>query len=444
MQSTDLQKNAEPLSFNSMDRKYWKLAAVFAAVYFFSLNGLGALPNLSLNFILKDQLKLDPAGMAYFQAITLLAWVVKPLWGFISDAFPVFGYRRKSYLIITSGLIALSWGLLAAMPVLTLTKLLAVISVCYMAYAFQDVVTDGLMIDIGKPLNLTGQFQSLQWCSVYLALILTSLCGGYISDLGQKGVLPYGKIFLITAAFPFMTLLLSVFCVKEEKRKKKEQAGPGLKGIFFKKEVWVLSLFLFFWNFSPSFGAPFFYYSVDTLKFSGSFLGILQAVTSFASLLGSFFFGKYFANLPVRKFLIFAVFAGVAMILFNFIFFLPALITNTVLLNAVSIVWSFALGILNALVFLALLNLAAKVSPEGAGATVFALLMSFYNLGLMGSSAFGGFLFPIVGLKWLILISAAFSLLALLFMPTLPVDEKLTSLERGIQKSLRKIFPYLR
>ena len=27
-------------------------------------------------------------------------WVVKPLYGFLSDTVPIFGYRRRSYLII--------------------------------------------------------------------------------------------------------------------------------------------------------------------------------------------------------------------------------------------------------------------------------------------------------------------------------------------------------
>ncbi len=420
-----------------MKKKHLQLSAVFAAVYFFSLNGLGALPNISLNFILKDQLKLGPSQMAYFQAITLLAWVVKPLWGFISDSFPVFGTKRKSYLIITSVLAAASWVVLGTLPVLTLGSLLLVISICYMAYAFQDVVTDGLMIDVGKPLNLTGQFQSVQWCSVYAAMILTSLCGGALADWGQKGILPYAKVFLITAVFPVMTLLLSAFFISEKRQSRPPAPKSARAAFFLKKEVWLLSFFLFLWNFSPSFGAPFFYYSVDTLKFSASFLGILQGITSVAALTGSILFGKFIANLPVRKFLIFSVFTGVAMILFTYVFFIPGLIANTPLLKAISIVWSFALGILNAVVLLELLNIAAKVSPEEAGATAFAFIMSCYNFGLMGSSALGAFFFPIVGLKLLILLSAVFSLLVLLVMPALPVEEELTPLERSIQKIIK-------
>lgn len=29
-----------------------------------------------------------------------LPWVIKPLYGFISDSIPLFGYRRRSYLML--------------------------------------------------------------------------------------------------------------------------------------------------------------------------------------------------------------------------------------------------------------------------------------------------------------------------------------------------------
>jgi len=64
-----------------------------------------------------------------------------------------------------------------------------------------------------------------------------------------------------------------------------------------------------------------------------------------------------------------------------------------------------------------LLNLAAQVSPVSAGGMVFALLTSFSNLGLMGSDVLGGFLFPRIGLKPLIAVSAFFTFCALAFVP---------------------------
>ncbi len=406
-----------------MDKKVLRLSIVFSAVYFFSLNGLGALPNLAVNFLLKERMKLDAAQMAYYQALTMLAWVVKPVWGFISDAFPIGGSKRKSYLVMTSALACLSWAALAAIQTLTVFSLLMLISMAYLAYAFQDVVTDGLMVDTGKPLNLTGQFQSIQWCSVYAAMILTAFAGGYVSDMARSGRISYGVIFFITALFPLATLVISVLCVQEEKIQAGEARRPQIRKLFMNKQVWLIALFLFFWNFSPSFGAPFFYYSVDTLKFSGAFLGTLQAVTSIAALLGSLFFGKFMARLPARKFLVAMVFLGVGAILFHLVYFWPGLLRHGRLLKAVALSSNFTLGLLSAVIYLELLNLAAKICPEDAGATVFALLMSFYNLGLMGSSALGGVLFPLVGLKILILISAVTSLLVLALIPALTIED---------------------
>lgn len=388
------------------------------------MNGLGALPALAINFLLKDKAGLTPEGMAYFQAVTLIAWVIKPLWGMISDLFPIFGSRRKSYLILTSLVAAAAWLVLAWIPDPSVAGLLLLLmTLIYMAYAFQDVVSDGLMVEAGQPLNMTGQFQSIQWAAVYAAMIITSLAGGWIAEFAQKGALSYRSIFGMTALFPLVTAAMVFFLVREPVRPHPEQeAKLGLRDVFRHKEIWILATFLFLWNFSPSFGAPFFYYTVDTLKFTPSFLGILQAVTSAGALLGSVLYGLLFARFPIRKFLFIAVLVGVAATLSYFIYFIPWLIAHASVLKNLALVLNFFLGIASAVIFLALLNLAARTSPQYAGGTVFALLMSFYNLGQMGSSALGGFLFPRLGLEPLILLSAAFSLLVLLLIPYLPVQ----------------------
>ncbi len=415
--------------------EHLKLSIAFAAIYFFSLNGIGALPQLGLNFLLKNQMHLSPAQMAYFQAVTLLAWVVKPLWGIISDCFPIAGSRRKSYLLITSLVVTLSWVALAMTKNYTAGFLLLLFCICDMAYAFQDVVTDGLMVEAGQPLNLTGQFQSVQWSAVYIGMIITALWGGYLSDLTQTGKLPLQTVFAITATFPLLTGLVIAFMVREPKRPDvQKEAGQELKNALLHKEVWLLCLFLFLWNFSPSFGAPFFYYSVDTLKFSGTFIGILQAVASAGSLAGSILYGVYLVKIPMRKLLIFSAFGGVIITLSYFIYFIPSIIAHPGALKLIAVSSNFFFGAANAFILLALMNLAARTSPQYAGGTVFALIMSFYNLGLMGSSAFGGFLFPMTGLKPLIVLSSVCSLFVLFVLPFLPIAEDLTPIERGIKK----------
>lgn len=410
---------------NKVNRSVWlPLAVVFAVVYFFSMNGLGALPALAINFFLKEKIGLAPEQLAYFQAITLLAWVVKPLWGMISDLFPLFGSRRKSYLVLSSLFAAVCWIILSFASAYTAALLLVFITLIYMAYAFQDVVTDGLMVETGQPLNMTGQFQSIQWTAVYIAMILTALAGGQVADLAQKESLSYSTLFMLTALFPALTAIVAFFMIKEPARARpEEKAVVSLRDIFRHPGIWVLSFFLFLWNFSPSFGAPFFYYAVDTLGFSGSFLGILQAVASGGMLLGSVTYGFFFAKIPLKKFLLFAILLGVAAILSYFVYFMPAVTEKPALLRGIALTMNFFLGTASSVIFLALLNLAARTSPQYAGGTVFALLMSFYNFGQMGSSALGGFLFPLVGLKMLIVISAICSLFVLLLLPYLPVGK---------------------
>ena len=424
-----------------MNRKtFLHFSIVFGAVYFFSQNGLAALPNLTLDFLLKEKVKLTPAGMAYFQAVVLLAWVIKPLWGFISDSFPLFGYRRRSYLMLTSALAAFCWFSLAGIQNYSVTNLLVLLTICYMAYAFQDVVTDALMVEAGKPADLTGKFQSIQWSCVYVAMILTAAAGGKISDLTRSGQLTHQKVFLATAAFPIVTMIVVHFFADEKKKKGGGVRGPRLKNALAKRDIWLVALFLFLWNFSPSVGAPFFYYSVDTLKFSGSFLGVMQAVASGSALAGSLLYARYAEKFSMRKVIIFLVFAGVAMLLSYLIYFVPSVISHTRFLKVFAIVTKIPFGIADSIIFLTLLNLAAKTSPQDAGGTVFALLMSFYNLGLTGSSVLGGWLYPIFGLKILIVVSAVTSLVVLLILPYLAIDDKLTAFERGIKKFQGRLF----
>ncbi len=40
------------------------------------------------------------AQVALLTGISAAPWVMKPLYGFLSDTVPIFGYRRRSYLII--------------------------------------------------------------------------------------------------------------------------------------------------------------------------------------------------------------------------------------------------------------------------------------------------------------------------------------------------------
>ena len=72
---------------------------------------------------------------------------------------------------------------------------------------------------------------------------------------------------------------------------------------------------------------------------------------------------------------------------------------------------------------LAILDLAARSCPEKAEGTFFAALMSINNLASIGSANVGGRLYEVVGLRWLIFISAAATAVCWLVVPLLRIPE---------------------
>src|SRR5258708_28137803 len=52
-----------------------------------------------------------PVQSPAYLAILNFPWIIKPVFGLVSDFIPLFGYRRKSYLILSSicGVAAYAW-----------------------------------------------------------------------------------------------------------------------------------------------------------------------------------------------------------------------------------------------------------------------------------------------------------------------------------------------
>ena len=74
--------------------------------------GFSTFPNLSMNYFFKDVLKLDPAELSLFNSVINFVWIFKPVFGFISDSYPLFSSHRKSYLILFSSVQIGGWILL--------------------------------------------------------------------------------------------------------------------------------------------------------------------------------------------------------------------------------------------------------------------------------------------------------------------------------------------
>uniref|UniRef100_A0A453BJT5 Folate-biopterin transporter 1, chloroplastic n=1 Tax=Aegilops tauschii subsp. strangulata TaxID=200361 RepID=A0A453BJT5_AEGTS len=152
-----------------------------AIVYF--VQGVLGLARLAVSFYLKDDLHLDPAETAVISGFSSLPWLIKPIYGFISDSIPLYGYRRRSYLILSGFLGTLSWSLMATV---VNSKYGAGFSILLgsLSVAFSDVVVDSMVVERarGESQSTSGSLQSLCWGSSAFGGIVSAYFSGSLVD----------------------------------------------------------------------------------------------------------------------------------------------------------------------------------------------------------------------------------------------------------------------
>jgi MFS family permease len=386
-----------------------RLALLFAVVYF--AQGMYDLPTQTLTVTMKEVFHLPAGQTATFFTIVTFPWFVKPLYGLISDFVPLFGRRRQSYLMLSSGVAAATGVLLALLGEHSYLALATLVALMGLGLAFTDVMVDALMVENGRPLGLTGAFQSVQWAAIYGASILVGVIGGYFAEHRNLH-----SAFGLAAVFPAISFVMALVFIREAPAPADRQAFrrtlAAIQEAFSERDVWVVAGFILFWTFSPSFGPAFLYYQTDTLKFSQQFIGILSSMSAVGFVVGAIIYAPLSRRVSLKRLINVAIAGGVVGTLAYLLYrdWISAMVIDTVF------------GCVAMITQLAFLDLAAKACPRRVEATFFALLMSVYNLGVKGSQITGGYLYDWVGFTTLVWISTVVTALTWLLVPLIRID----------------------
>jgi MFS family permease len=387
-----------------------RLALVFAVVYF--SQGMYYLPDQPLKFALKQHFGFSPSQIATLYAIIRFPWNIKPVYGLLSDFVPLFGRRRKSYLVLSSALASAAGFTLVALPEYSAIALGTLMTLMGLGLAFNDVLTDALMVENGRRLSLTGAFQSVQWAAINTASVLIGMVGGILAHHGLLRV-----AFLIAAIFPLLSLTMAIAAVDEPRVRgtagQFRETWRAIRGALWSRDLWVVAGFILFWVFTPSIGTPLFFHQTDTLRFEQWFIGLLDSVTYASMIVGALAYGAVSRQWPLRRLLNVSIAIGVVATLVYL--FYQGRTSAAVISGGYGAIYMFGT--------LAFLDLAAKACPRQAEGTFFALLMSVYNIGMSGSEFVGSWLFEQIGYSWLIIVSAAFSALCWFLVPLVRVEE---------------------
>ena len=413
-------------------------AELIAILTVYFVQGILGLARLAVSFFLKDELLLSPAQVSALFGIVALPWIIKPVFGFISDGLPIFGYRRRPYLILSGLLGAISWVCLATIVHSSWAATLA-IALGSLSVAVSDVIADSLVVERARAESQAsaGSLQSLCWGASALGGLLTAYFSGMLLEHFTTRT-----VFWITASFPLIVSAIAWLIAETPIKKNSPENHSNnplstkhqlkqLRQAVTQKAIWLPTAFVFVWLATPTADAAFFFFSTNELHFQPEFLGRVRLVTSGASLIGIWIFQRFLKAVSFRKIFawstVLSSVLGMTMLL---------LVTHTNRTLGIDDHWfslgdSLILTVMGQIAYMPVLVLAARLCPPGVEATLFAVLMSVSNLAGMVSYEVGAIIMHWLGitesnfeLLWLLVIITNLStLLPLPFIRWLPAND---------------------
>jgi MFS family permease len=370
-----------------------------------------------LNYYLKD-IGWTPLQVTAYLAILNFPWIIKPVFGLVSDFIPLFGYRRKSYLIISSICAVGAYAWIARLREPSEFALLLVLTSFAMATA--STLCGALLAENGQSFRLSSTFVGQQWLWFYIAIMASSFVGG---ELVQR-LTPLSALqaaATVAAIAPIAVILASVFLLSERKsranRLEMQLTFHSIVAALRSPKLYLVALFLFLYSFAPGFGTPLYYFMTDELKFSQSYIGILGSIASAGWIAGALVHRYFLSKMSSKSLLYLSIVLGT---LAAASFLLLADEVTAAIVN-------FANGVAMMIATIASLTLAADYCPKRAEGFAFAGLMSIMNLADVFSNNIGAFLYEHVfdsRLGPLIVVSAATTAFAAVLVPLLRLSGK--------------------
>jgi MFS family permease len=397
-----------------------RLMVFFALVYL--VEGLGqivaGLISQPLTYYLKQAQGFTPVEVTAFVTLFNVPWIIKPVYGLISDFIPLFGYRRKSYLLLAN--VAAIGGFAEVTMLTTPASLFIALMVTAYAMAISSTLCGAVLVENGQRLHESGTFVNQQWLWFNIAAMAAAILGGvlieYLSPAGALhaaaavvGVAPLLVIFGTLRLIPEQKVAVNLAGMR--------QTWAGLVHSFKRRELWLIAGFMFLYYFSPGMSTPLYFHMTDALKFSQGYIGILTSIAAGGWVVGALLYRRYFGGMTLKNLLNLSIALGV---LTTAAFVLMSGEVSAALIY-------FCSGFAAMLATVATLTLAADFCPPHAEGFAFAVLMSIINLATALADNVGSFLYTHLlnrNLPPLALISAAFTGFAFVLVPLLRLGDK--------------------
>ena len=331
---------------------------------------------VSINALYLQDNGIDIAKVGIFAAIAMIPFIIKILFGILSDRFNFLGLgHRKPYILIGLAVQALCLILVAQTnPGQHFTAFILLAFFLQMGMAFYDTCTDGLALDI-TPENEQGILQSFMVGGRAVGIIVSAVVVGFIAQNISWPVVFYFLAFLTLIPVPL------IFFIKETVRTSAQRFTWSAFGEFKSGQVLaaaVVGLILFLVVAGANQLMNPFFQERFNIQFDTA--GLITAVWGIGAVIGSFVGGVIKDKVGNKA----ALWSSLAAVI-------PAMLLLAFIKqqNAAWFVSGF-FGIAYGLTLSIYYALAMKYTKPAIAASMFAILMSVTNIGqAIGFSAGG-------------------------------------------------------
>ena len=366
-------------------------------------DGLSSFSNLAITFYFKDHLNLSPSQSALIQSILSFPHILKPFFGFISDIFPFFGYKRKSYLIFNSIIILISWMLLSFLD-LSLYSTVGILLIKSISKTFLNACTSAVLVEISKNKKHEKDEKKLEKFNtsiiyINLGTILSSTTRGIALEYLSNQVM-----FFISGVMSTMDIIAGI--MYQEKKIKIKECGDydmeqkdnigdfdynkkgsckKLLDIIKRREIILLSIYMLVMTLVPSYYESSFYYLSDKKGFTKRNFGHLAIILMVLFLVNSIINKNYLNKYSKKKVIIYMTIISFLFSSLYHIYIYLDLNAKIIVFVGVSLYISF-----KSLSVKPIFNLAFLACPKGYEGTIMGLFYSLRDFGdtcasLMGS-----------------------------------------------------------
>jgi sugar phosphate permease len=326
--------------------------------------------DLPLKNVLTKELQLGLKDVTDFFFLATFPWYLKPIAGLLSDTIPLFGTRRRYYLILSSVFAAIMWLLLGLVP-RSYWPLFVLLTMLNVMLVIGSTVVGALIVEVGQSRDAAGRL-------VAVRNFIESACGVIAGTLG--GFLAYNMSFswatVIGAAIAFSLAPVAYVWLREPIKTKYESsvlknASWEMRRLAFSRLMWPAALFIFFMSIPQGFEDARYFYQWKDLGLSAQEIGYLKSASGVGAAVACVVYGLICRFVRLRVLLAVGILSTAAGTV-SYVFYTSY--QAAVAIEALN-------GFLEILGVLALMEIAVWATPREAAATGFSLLMSVWNLG---------------------------------------------------------------